>query len=299
VRLGSGIERMNDTSPDADPQLEHLLRFLKAHRGFDFTGYKRPSLGRRIRRRMSVLRIAELADYRAYLEAHPDEFEALFNSILIHVTSFFRDEPSWGFLAEEIVPRILRHAGRDAPIEIWSAGCASGQEPFSVAMLLAEAMGIEDYCRRVKVYATDWDEETLAHARRARFPLEQLETLPEMLKQKYFTIDASEATFHGALRRSVIFGRHDLATDLPISRVDLLLCRNTLMYFNAATQARILSRLHFALHDHGYLFLGRAEMLLSHARSFTPVDLRHRVFSKVVDTESDASARPSASSRAR
>ena len=170
---------------------------------------------------------------------------------------------------------------------MWSAGCASGEEPFSVAMQLAEALGLDDYCRRVKVYATDWDEEALGAARRARYTTEQLENVPQPLRARYFILDETGGSFHGALRRSVIFGRHDLVEDSPISRLDLLVCRNTLMYFNVAAQARILSRLHFALNPHGYLFLGRAEMLLSHARYFVPVDLRHRVFEKVRDATPD------------
>ncbi len=268
---------------DEDSALEGLLDFLKANRGFDFTGYKRTSLARRIRRRMDGLTIEDFDSYRMFLEANPDEFGVLFNNVLINVTSFFRDSEAWGFLAESVLPKLLDDTHRKAQVRVWSAGCASGEEPFSIAMLLAEAMGIDDYCRRAKVYATDWDEEALTQARRARYTVEQLEAVPEALRQKYFAVEDGGGTFHGALRRSVIFGRHDLVDDSPISRLDLLLCRNTLMYFNVATQARILSRLHFALGDNGYLFLGRAEMLLSHTRDFTPVDLKHRVFSKVRD----------------
>jgi two-component system, chemotaxis family, CheB/CheR fusion protein len=168
----------------------------------------------------------------------------------------------------------------DGTIRVWSAGCASGQEPFTAAMVLAEAMGLESFCRRVKIYATDLDEPALQQARRARYPIAELDAVPDAMRGRYFEQHEGVAALHNGLRRAVIFGRHDLLEDAPISRIDLLLCRNTLMYFNAAAQSRILGRLHFALLERGYIMLGRAEMLLSHADSFAPIDLKHRVAAK-------------------
>jgi two-component system CheB/CheR fusion protein len=264
-----------------DPELEALLNFLKNSNGFDFTGYKRSSLKRRILKRMQGAHIEEFDRYRAYLEANPDEFAPLFNTILINVSSFFRDAEAWQFIAERVIPRVLETKPTRSPIRVWSAACSAGQEPYTVAMLLAEALGVEEYARRVKIYATDLDEEALDEARHARYDQRALESVPEALRMKYFMSEDGTAMFHGGLRRSVIFGRHDLLEDAPISHVDLLLCRNTLMYFNVNAQTRILSRLHFALNDTGFLILGRAEMLLSHPQLFSPVEIKHRVFSKV------------------
>jgi two-component system CheB/CheR fusion protein len=263
-----------------DAGLEPLLEFLKSSRGVDFTGYKPASLSRRIRRRMDVIGVESFERYREHLDEHPDEIGALFNSILINVTSFFRDPEAWEFVRAEVVPRILRSGTSATPVRVWSAGCASGEEPFTAAMLFAETMGMEEFTRRVKIYATDWDEDALEQARRARYRPDQVEHVPDDLRAKYFVADDGHLVLRQGLRRGVIFGRHDLVEDSPISRLDLLICRNTLMYFNAGTQARILARLYFALRDSGYLFLGRAEMLLSHSHYFTPLEMRHRVFVK-------------------
>ena len=149
---------------------------------------------------------------------------------------------------------------------MWSAGCASGEEAYSLAMLLAEAWATEAFRERVKIYATDVDEEALAQARAARLRAKEVEAVPPDLLERYFERADGAYAFRKDLRRAVIFGRNDLVQDAPISRIDLLVCRNTLMYFNAETQARILRRLHFALRDDGFLFLGKAEMLLTHAR---------------------------------
>jgi two-component system CheB/CheR fusion protein len=220
-----------------NPQLEELLRYIRDQRGFDFTSYKRTTLYRRITKRMQEVDVETFGVYQDFLEVHPDEFHELFDTILINVTSFFRDQPAWTFLAEQIIPRILQQRRGSEPVRVWSAGCASGEEAYTIGMLLAEAVG-DGWGDQIKV------------------------VVPE-------------------LRRVAVFGRHDVIEDSPISRLDLLICRNTLMYFNREAQDRTLSRFHFALRDSGSLFLGRAEMLLTHADLFTPVHLRHRIFAKV------------------
>ena len=274
---------MNDSA--AELQFEGLLQFLQQSRGFDFTGYKRPSLMRRVVRRIQTLGISSFEDYQDYLETHQEEFGLLFNTILINVTSFFRDPAAWELVTREVVPEILRRKPPGEPVRVWSAGCASGQEAYSVAMMLAEAVGEDGFRERVKVYATDVDEEALAQARLASYSTKEMEALDAPRRKRYFEQSNGRYVFRSDLRRAVIFGRNDLVQDAPISRLDLLLCRNTLMYFNAEAQARILSRFHFALNGdgqgNGYLFLGRAEMLLTHGNIFTPLDLKCRVFAKV------------------
>jgi two-component system CheB/CheR fusion protein len=264
-----------------DKQFENLLYYLQQNRGFDFTGYKRPSLMRRVSKRMQMVNIDNFVDYLDYLEVHPEEFSQLFNTILINVTSFFRDPAAWGYLGEEIVPRLLHGKDPADPIRVWSGGCASGEEAYTAAMVLAEAMGLEAFRRRVKVYATDVDEEALSIARQASYSPKDLQAVDPDLRAKYFEPLNGRYIFRADLRRSVIFGRHDLVQDAPISKLDLLISRNTIMYFNSETQARILARFHFALNDKGYLFLGRAELLLTHSNLFTPLDLKFRIFSKV------------------
>ena len=265
-----------------DPNFEALLEYLRNNRGFDFAGYKRSTLMRRVHKRMQLVEeIESFSDYLDYLEVHPEEFNSLFNTILINVTAFFRDITAWEYLRQEVLPAIIG-TKKGMPIRIWSAGCASGEEAYTLAMLMAEALGIEEFRQWVKIYATDIDEEALTQARQAIYTAKDVQTVPPELGQKYFEpIGNSRFIFRHDLRRSVIFGRHDLLQDAPISRLDLLVCRNTLMYFNAEAQARVLARLHFALNDTGYLFLGKAEMLLTHVNLFSPIELKHRIFIKM------------------
>jgi two-component system, chemotaxis family, CheB/CheR fusion protein len=276
-----------DTSPD-NPELEaeleslsdELLLYLKRTRGIDLSGYKRPSLMRRIKRRMESVKIEGYERYIDYLEVHPEEFIQLFNYLLINVTAFFRDMPAWEYLRDKIVPALIQSKQPDGLLRVWSAGCASGQEPYSIAMLLAEQLGIEEFQHRVKIYASDLDQDALNEARQGSYTPKDVEAVPPPLLDKYFEKSRDRYVLHADLRRAVIFGRHDLVADAPISRLDLLICRNTLMYFNAEMQDHILARFHFALNDTGYLFLGKAEMLLTHTNLFTPDNLKHRVFNK-------------------
>jgi two-component system CheB/CheR fusion protein len=263
-----------------DVGFEALLSHIKEQRGFDFTGYKRASLARRVQRRMDAVELATYDEYLDYLLVHPDEFTQLFNTILINVTGFFRDAEAWRYLQEELLPPMLKR--RDGqPIRAWSAGCASGEEAYSLAMVFAELLGVEEFRERVKIYATDVDEEALAQARQASYTERELEGVPAELREKYFERVGSRFAFRKELRRCVIFGRNDLVQDAPISHVDVLACRNTLMYFNAETQGQILNRMHFALRDDGILFLGKAEMLLSHSASLRAVELKRRFFVKI------------------
>jgi two-component system CheB/CheR fusion protein len=239
---------------------------------------------RRVLRRMQVLGLEGFDAYRDHLEANPEEFALLFNTILINVTSFFRDPQAWEALDREVLPKLLEAKGGHGPVRAWSAGCATGEEAYSIAILLAERMGAEAFRARAKIYATDVDEEALAHARQASYGARDLEAVAPELRERYFERSGTRWSFRGDLRRAVIFGRNDLVQDAPISRLDLLVCRNTLMYFNAETQARIMQRFHFALNGggaDGYLFLGRAEMLLTQSSLFAPVDLKCRIFQRV------------------
>ena len=266
---------------------ETLLQHIKEERGFDFTGYKRASLARRVKRRMEVVNIVDYDDYLDYLLLHPDEFTLLFNTILINVTSFFRDIDAWVYLQQELMPDLLRRR-QGKPIRVWSAGCASGQEAYTLAIVLAELLGVEEFRSRVKIYATDVDEEALAQARQATYDEGELEGVPTELRAKYFERSGQRFVFHKELRRAVIFGRNDLIQDAPISHVDLLSSRNTLMYFNADTQAQILNRMHFALSPDGILFLGKAEMLLSHTAHFRPIEVKRRFFTKLPPESKEA-----------
>jgi two-component system, chemotaxis family, CheB/CheR fusion protein len=268
-----------------DPEFESLLEFVRDARGFDYTGYRRPSLMRRFEKRLQAVGVDGFAAYRQYLEDHPEEFNPLFNTILINVTGFFRDKESWDLLASEVIPQILEQKGDLDSIRVWSAGCASGEEPYTVAMVLAEELGEEGFRDRVKIYATDIDDEALTEAREAAYTAKQLASVPDELTERYFVPVNGEWAVRNDLRRGVIFGRNDLHQDPPISRVDLLISRNTLMYFNPPVQERILANFHFALTRHGYLMVGKAEALQSRQHMFVAYDLKRRIFVKNGDAE--------------
>jgi two-component system, chemotaxis family, CheB/CheR fusion protein len=271
---------MTEQAPgeETDTGLEDLLVFIRDARGFDFTGYKRSTLARRIRKRVHEVGAADFVDYRDHLESSGEEFGHLFNTILINVTSFFRDADTWTYMQREIMPEVIADVGQEREIRVWSAGCASGEEAYSLAIVFAEALGIEETAKRVKIYGTDVDDESLRDARTGVYPAKTLEPLPSALREKYFEQHGTQFAFRPDLRRRVIFGRHDITRDAPISRLDLLVCRNTLMYFNVETQAQVIDRFHFALREGGYLFLGKAEMLLSDGERFEVVSMRQRLF---------------------
>jgi two-component system, chemotaxis family, CheB/CheR fusion protein len=275
------VTTLQQSEPHDGAALDVLLDYLKRTRGFDFTGYKRSSIERRIEKRMNEVGIGSYQEYLDYLEVQSDEFAFLFNTILINVTGFFRDAAAWDYLASDVIPRLVETVGADRPLRFWCAGCSSGEETYTMAMVLAEALGEQQYLERVKIYATDVDEEALTEARHATYPAKAVEAVPPPMLERYFERVEQRYAFRKELRRTVIFGRNDLVQDAPISRIDLLTCRNTLMYFNAETQAGVLGRFHFSLNDWGYLYLGKSEMLITHSELFEPVDLKRRVFTKV------------------
>jgi two-component system CheB/CheR fusion protein len=265
---------------NADPSFEALLDFLKRARGIDFTGYRRTSLRRRFERRLDIVGCRSFGEYVDFLEVHPEEYEELFDTLLINVTEFFRDARTWAYLQDTALPRLLGSRPADEPVRVWSAGCASGEEAYTIAMVLAEQLGLEEYRERVKIYATDVDEEALDTARQALYPPKAIERVPAALREKYFERADQRHGFREDLRRTVIFGRNNLVQDAPISRLDLLVCRNTLMYFTAEMQSHVLRHYHFALRDNGVLVLGRPEMIISHRDLFAPLDLEQRVFAR-------------------
>jgi two-component system, chemotaxis family, CheB/CheR fusion protein len=271
------------TRTQIDPEFEELLAYIEANRGFDFTGYKRPSLVRRTRKRMQALAIDAYGAYLDYLESNPDEFAELFDTILINVTGFFRDGEPWEYVQNVLLPRILASKSPTETVRVWCPGAASGEEAYTAAMVFAEVLG-DEARNRLKIYATDVDEAALNKGRLASYTSKEVEDVPERYRRKYFERRGARYDIDPDLRRNVIFGRHDLVQDAPISRVDLLICRNTLMYLNAETQDRVLHNLNLALTDDGYLFLGKSEML-TRPHLFTPVDLKRRVFQRVARGE--------------
>ena len=267
---------------EADGDFRSLLDKLSSRYNFDFREYKEGSLARRIRSRMSQLRLDSFASYSNFLDEHPNEHIALFDKILINVTTFFRDPEAWETLEDQVVPRLIQDAGETRTLRIWSAGCSSGEEPYSIAMLLAEHLGETANNYTIKIYGTDVDEEALTAARHALYRIEQLKDVPDRLIDRYFTRDGQLYRFRRDVRRWCIFGNHNLTQAPPLSHIDLLVCRNVLIYFTSELQDRILTRFHYSIREDGYLFLGRAESLLARSRLFTPVHPKWRIFQRTL-----------------
>ncbi|HEU0101137.1 MAG TPA: CheR family methyltransferase [Mycobacteriales bacterium] len=264
---------------EQDEPFERLLDYLRDSRGSDFTGYKRPSLHRLVDRKMRATGIDDYDAYRDLLEVQPAEANALLDALLINVTAFFRDPDAWQQLREELLPAALASIGPDEPVRVWSAACASGEEAYTLAIVLHELLGDEAYRRRVKIYATDIDDAALATARAGTYSATAVEPVGPDRIATYFEREGERYRFRSDLRPSLIFGRHDLLNDAPISRILLLACRNALMYFTSESQTRVLERFSFALHPSGLLLLGKAEMLLTQSQLFVPVSLQQRIFS--------------------
>src|SRR5436853_2217210 len=168
-----------------DETFESLLEFLKRTRGFDFTGYKRSSLQRRVSKRLADLGLGNYTEYLDFLEVHPEEFPHLFNTILINITGFFRDTAAWDHLGGVIVPRVIAGKSSHQPIRVWSAGCASGEEAYSLAILFAEALGDDAFRHRVKIFATDVDDEALAQARQGSYSADDLDAVTAERRDRY------------------------------------------------------------------------------------------------------------------
>lgn len=282
-----GVER------GRDHPMTGLLQVLLARTRVDFRDYKPTTVQRRIERRMAALGIAQQEDYVSYCRANPRELDALFKDLLISVTRFFRDPDE--FLALKSVAADLASQTEDAPLRIWVAGCATGEEAYSIAILVAEAFGGPgDLTReRVQIFATDIDGDALQTARRGRYNLAAVYDIPTAYLDRYFrkTQDAIEVI--DALKDVIMFSKHNVFQDPPFLNVDLVCCRNLLIYFGAQLQAKVLSRFHYALRPGGALFLGTAETVAGSETLFRQEEGRARIWRRRAGVENPAARRTS------
>lgn len=276
--------------------LKDLIRELAEERGIDLQGYKTTTLERRVRHRMQQLSLGTYEDYMNYVRQDQGETARLLDTVLINVTQFFRDPPAWKALEEQVQKVLLHDRPDGTSLRVWCAGCATGEEAYSVAILFSELLGprVKEY--EIKIYATDNDADALNTARRAEYHAEALQGVSAEIKARYFTGVGPRRVVRDT-RRMVIFGRSNLLADAPISHIDLLVCRNVLIYFNGAAQERILERLKYALNDGGILFLGKSESQLRRDSDFVPMNGRWRIFQR--RARPDDSERPDNTETAR
>ena len=244
-----------------DAELGAFLRDLHQLHGVDFSAYRRPTIQRRLHRRIVATATENLAGYRRYITDHPDEYQRLIGAFLIKVTQFMRDPDFFAALRDEILPELIEYARPpDRTLRFWSAGCATGEEAYSLAILLREVLGDEIHRFQIKIFATDLDAEAIAFARQGIYPAAALAAMPDPLLQRYFTRLDGSYEVHKFVRGMVIFGEHDLAQRAPFPNIDLVLCRNVMIYFSKPLQERALQVFAFSLRDGGLLALGKAEL---------------------------------------
>lgn len=264
---------------DEQQALERFLEELRQRHGLDFTQYKPATILRRLQRRILATGSKTLDSYRAYLANHPQEAQMLTNSLLIKVTEFFRDPDLFRALQEVVVPELIAYArSHEQTIRCWSAGCATGEEAYSLAILLAEALGEELDAFHVRLFATDADPDAVAFARQGSYPERALAKLPEDLVARYFTHEQDRFVVAKRLRTMTVFGQHDLTQRAPFPRMDLVLCRNVLIYFASELQQRTLRLFTYALRDGGTLVLGKSESPGSLAPYFQQQHKRLKIY---------------------
>jgi two-component system, chemotaxis family, CheB/CheR fusion protein len=268
---------VESTSPDG---LDRVYRLLRGTTGVDFSFYKQSTIRRRITRRMTLRKMDSLEEYAQYIREHPEELDALYHDLLIKVTGFFRDPETFEALKSRVFPTILRDRPANKPIRIWVPGCASGEECYSIVMCLLESLGDRVSHTPIQVFATDIDDIALAKARTGRY-IENiaLDISPERLR-RFFTKVDQQYQIMQAIREVCTFARHDLCRDPPFSNLDLISCRNVLIYLEPAMQKRVVPLFHYALTLNGFLALGVSESIGTFSDLFTLVDRKQKIFTK-------------------
>ncbi|HEX5241234.1 MAG TPA: CheR family methyltransferase, partial [Candidatus Limnocylindrales bacterium] len=265
---------------DEERRLRRFIDQVRERTGIDFASYKQGTIVRRLQRRMVATNSAGLRDYVAYAGNHPEEYQRLASSFLIKVTDFFRDADLFDQLRDDLIPRLIAESHqRENEIRVWSAGCATGEEAYSLAMLLADALGDELNQYNVRIFATDVDLDAVAFARRGVYSSAMLEGVPDQVRDRHFTnIGDGQWEIKKRIRALTVFGQHDLGHRAPFPRVDLALCRNVLIYFTSELQKRALQLFAFALRDGGYLVLGKAESVTPLSHYFVLENARVKIY---------------------
>lgn len=281
AKLTAGVaERSAEEQARIDSLRAAICTVLRQETGHDFSGYKEATFLRRVQRRMQVLRATSLEDYLERLRSDHGEALALLRDLLISVTAFFRDEEAYAALAAQVIPRLFEGKGAGDTVRVWVPGCATGEEAYSIAMLLSEHAAGRKAMPRLQVFATDIDDSALQLARAGRYPQALLEPLSAMRLDSHFTRDGAIRTVSKEIRDICVFSSHSLIRDPPFSRLDLVSCRNLLIYLDADAQRDVFPVFHFALRPHGYLFLGGAESANQFGELFIPVDKQHRIYQR-------------------
>jgi two-component system CheB/CheR fusion protein len=264
--------------PDFAEARREIYVILRNQVGHDFSGYKARTFLRRVQRRMQVNRIEALEAYVERLRQDPQEIGALFRDLLINVTNFFRDAEAFEQLSKLVIPKLFDGRGADETVRIWVPGCATGEEVFSIAMLMREHMDTLVAVPRVQIFATDIDEAALSVARAARYPDALLDSVSAERRKRFFVLDGGSYVISKDVRDLCVFSPHSVIRDPPFSRLDMVSCRNLLIYFGPDVQNQVIPIFHYALRPGGYLFLGTSENVTQFGDLFASLDKKHRIF---------------------
>jgi len=271
--------------PKTESALKKIFILLRAQTGHDFSQYKPSTINRRIERRMAVHQIDTIDGYVKYLQRTPAEVEDLFRDLLIGVTNFFRDPKAFKVLEEEIIPKLFEGKAAGAAVRVWSAGCSTGEEAYSLAILLQERMEALKQSYTVQVFATDMDSRAIAAARAGHFPASiAADISPERLA-RFFSLEADGSAYriHKSIRDMLVFSEQDVVKDPPFSKLDLISCRNLMIYLGAELQRKLIPLFHYALKPRGILFLGTSEGVGGFAELFSALDRKSKLYQRKDD----------------
>ena len=265
-------------------KLAKILVHLRSRTGHDFSHYKPSTLLRRVTRRIQINQLVNLDDYLDLTRNNPAESDALFKDLLISVTRFFRDKETWQTLAEQL-PKLLRNREREGKVRAWVPGCATGEEAYGLAMLILDSLSEIKRWPEIVVFASDIDEQALAHGRRGLYSESIADDVPERFLQRYFIREGCHYRVSQEVRECMLFASHDLLSDSPFSKLDIISCRNLLIYLNKSMQENVFRIFHYALHPGGLLLLGNAESADGNTKLFRKVNKEHRLYERAKTKE--------------
>lgn len=265
---------------DDEGIIKNILRIVQLRSGNDFSNYKQPTIRRRIARRMVITKQFKASDYLVYLRENHDEQDALFNDILIPVTYFFRDSNSFNALTDAVFPLLLKNKANSDGLRIWSAGCSTGEEAYSLAICLHEFLERKAPGVRVQIFASDISAKVIVKARRATYTLQELQHVSEERIEKYFTKSNGNYQLKKEIRDMCVFAVHNFVKDPPFSKMNMIVCRNALIYLTPTLQKKALKTFHYSLKENGILFLGKSEATTSVPNLFTPLLRNHKFFTR-------------------
>ena len=280
------LKSFNELTNQEEATLRDILELVYKTTGNDFSNYKRPTINRRLAKRMAERNIRNLGDYYNYLINHKEEVTRLCKEFLLHVTRFFRDEEAFEVIKTNIIPDIVNRKEKGEIIKLWTVGCSTGEEAYSLAILFDEWFASQNLPEiEVKIFASDIDQETIEIASRGLYTEEQVKCLSKDRLQRYFVKENAYYRISASIRRMIVFARHDITRDPPFSKIDLISCRNMLIYMNPLLQKTILQKFHFAINSSGYLFLGPSENISILKEVLAEVDKKWKIYQCVAKTK--------------